>query len=358
MSIPAPQYALRNAESEADWHAGLLQLDPAPPLLQAWQWGDFKARHGWRPRRLLWTENARPVAGAQVLQRNAGAFGLTASIHYVPRGPLLDWGRVALAQAVLADLRADAKRASAIFIKIDPALLVADAPAADVLLRSGWKQSASQIQFRNTVVLDVQQPLEQLLETFKPKTRYNIRLAQRHGVQVHPAATHQLPVLYEMYKQTAQRDGFPIRPAAYYLDLWASFAQAGLAQPLIAEYEAQPIAGAVVFAFGRQAVYMHGMSGSAQRAKMPNYLLQWHALQWAQARGCTAYDLWGAPDNFETADPLAGVWRFKSGFNGQLVRTLGAWDLVLRPAAYALYAYALPRLLQFLRGRQRSTAAE
>lgn len=363
MSSPSAQHPLRNASSAADWQAALLQIDPAPPLLQAWQWGDFKARHGWQPRRMLWEDNARAAAGAQLLQRSARTFGLNAVIQYAPHGPVLDWCNTALAQTVLADLRTAGKQANAIFIKIDPALAVA-APsaeasttaAADLLRRGGWRLSASQIQFRNTVVLDLQQPLEKLLATFKPKTRYNIRLAQRHGVNVQPATAQQLPALYEMYKQTAQRDGFPIRPQAYYVDLWSSFAQAGLAQPMIAEYEAQPIAGAVVFAYAQQAVYMHGMSGSAHRDKMPNYLLQWHALQWAHTRGCTLYDMWGAPDNFETADPLAGVWRFKSGFNGRVVRTPGAWDLVLRPAAYTLYEFALPRLLQFLR-RTKSGAA-
>lgn len=363
MSSPAAQYLLRSASSAADWQAALLQIDPAPPLLQAWQWGDFKARHGWQPRRMLWDGNARAAAGAQLLQRSARTFGLNSVIQYVPHGPLLDWRNPALAQTVLADLRTAGKQANAIFIKIDPALALAapsadasTAAAADLLTRGGWKLSASQIQFRNTVVLDLQQQPEKLLAAFKTKTRYNIRLAQRHGVNVQPATTQQLPALYEMYKQTAQRDGFPIRPQAYYLDLWSSFAQAGLAQPLIAEYGAQPIAGAVVFAYAQQAVYMHGMSSSAHRDKMPNYLLQWHALQWAHARGCTLYDMWGAPDNFETTDPLAGVWRFKSGFNGRVVRTPGAWDLVLRPAAYTLYEFALPRLLQFLR-RTNSGAA-
>ena len=340
-----------------------MQIDPAAPLLQAWQWGAFKARHGWQPQRMLWDDNARTAAGAQLLQRSARTFGLNAAIQYVPRGPVLDWRNTALAQTVLGDLRTTGKQANAIFIKIDPALVVAS-PSADVtttaaahlLAHGGWKLSASQIQFRNTVVLDLQQPLETLLATFKPKTRYNVRLAQRHGVHVQPATAHQLPALYEMYKQTAQRDGFPIRPQAYYMDLWSSFAQAGLAQPLIAEYEAQPIAGAVVFAYAQQAVYMHGMSGSAHRDKMPNYLLQWHALQWAYARGCTSYDMWGAPDSSEPADALAGVWRFKSGFSSHLVHTLGAWDLVLRPTAYTLYEFALPRLLQFLR-RTKSSAA-
>ena len=271
---------------------------------------------------MLWDGNARAAASAQLLQRSARTFGLNAVIQYVPHGPLLDWRNTALAQTVLADLRTAGKQANAIFIKIDPALAVtapgADASttaAADLLARSGWKLSASQIQFRNTVVLDLQQPLEKLLADFKPKTRYNIRLAQRHGVQVQPATAQQLPALYDLYKQTAQRDGFPIRPQAYYLDLWSSFAQAGLAQPMIAEYGAQPIAGAVVFAYAQQAVYMHGMSASTHRDKMPNDLLQWHALQWALACGARAQPgraagrTHGHGGNRAAAAGPAAVWR-------------------------------------------------
>ena len=79
---------------------------------------------------------------------------------------------------------------------------------------------------------------------------------------------------------------------------------------------------------------------------MPNYALQWAAMQWAKSRGCTEYDLWGIPDEdeatleaqyLERSDDLWGVYRFKRGWGGQLVRSIGAWDQVYNPALYAAY---------------------
>jgi lipid II:glycine glycyltransferase (peptidoglycan interpeptide bridge formation enzyme) len=93
------------------------------------------------------------------------------------------------------------------------------------------------------------------------------------------------------------------------------------------------------------------MSRSEHRQKMPNHLLQWEAMQRARAAGCRVYDLWGAPQVFDQSDPLWGVYRFKDGFGGQVVRCLGAWDRPVRPLLYRLYTQALPRLLAMMRRR-------
>jgi lipid II:glycine glycyltransferase (peptidoglycan interpeptide bridge formation enzyme) len=86
---------------------------------------------------------------------------------------------------------------------------------------------------------------------------------------------------------------------------------------------------------------------------MPNHALQWAAMRWAKARGCTLYDLWGIPDEVGAhpdayAEPeswgeggLWGVYRFKQGFGGQVVRYTGAWDMPLSQPGYALYKLAL-----------------
>jgi lipid II:glycine glycyltransferase (peptidoglycan interpeptide bridge formation enzyme) len=91
------------------------------------------------------------------------------------------------------------------------------------------------------------------------------------------------------------------------------------------------------------------MSRDLHRDKMPNYLLQWEAMRWARAQGCTTYDLWGAPDEASEDDPLWGVYRFKSGFGAQVLRTIGAWDLPKRPLLYGAYSTALPPLMTVLR---------
>ena len=96
---------------------------------------------------------------------------------------------------------------------------------------------------------------------------------------------------------------------------------------------------------------MYGMSRPIYRDKMPNYLLQWEAMIRSKAAGCKTYDLWGAPDNFHEDDPMWGVYRFKEGFGGEIIRYIGAWDLPLRPLQYRFYMHILPRFLDILRWR-------
>jgi peptidoglycan pentaglycine glycine transferase (the first glycine) len=183
----------------------------------------------------------------------------------------------------------------------------------------------------------------------KQKTRYNVRLAERKGVRVRTGNANDLPLLYHLYAETSIRDGFVIRSEEYYYNTWQTFLQAGLAEALIAEVEGEPVAAIVIFTFAGKAWYVYGMSNEAHREKMPNYLLQWHAIQHAQSRGCSSYDLWGAPDEFNETDPLWKVYRFKDGLGGRIVRHVGAWDLPTRPAIYKLYTNTLPQFLNILR---------
>jgi lipid II:glycine glycyltransferase (peptidoglycan interpeptide bridge formation enzyme) len=218
----------------------------------------------------------------------------------------------------------------------------------------GFQFSQDQIQYRNTVIIDLALSEDKLLARMKQKTRYNVRLAARKGVTVRVGTDTDLEMLYRMYAETSVRDGFVIREQGYYLDLWHTFLQAGLLEPLIAEVDGDPVGGVMIFRFGSTAYYLNGMSRDAHREKMPNYLLQWDAARRAKAAGCTVYDLWGAPHEFHENDPMWGVFRFKEGLGGEVVQHIGAWDLPIRPLTYKLYTQILPRVLDFMRGRGRA----
>lgn len=125
-------------------------------------------------------------------------------------------------------------------------------------------------------------------------------------------------------------------------------------EPLIAEVNSEPVAAIFVFYFAGRAYYVYGMSRDMHREKMPTYLLQWEAMKRAKARGCTAYDLWGAPDVFDESDSMWGVYRFKEGLGGKVVRTLGAWDYAPSVLWYKLYSDIMPRVLDVMRSRGRS----
>ena len=169
-------------------------------------------------------------------------------------------------------------------------------------------------------------------------------------------------MLYRMYAETSIRDGFVIRNEQYYRTVWTIFMRAGQsevipsAEPLIAEVDGEPVAAIFIFYFAGRAYYLYGMSREVHREKMPNYLLQWEAMKRAKSGGCHTYDLWGAPDNFDESDSLWGVFRFKEGLGGQVVRTLGEWDYAPNSFSYNLYTKIMPRILNVMRSRgNRST---
>ena len=339
-----------------------------PHLLHTWQWGEVKSRFGWQPSHRVWGDQNNPEAAALILLRtiSIGGFGARLRIMYLPKGPLLrDWGDKALRRRVLTDLKDMASQKGSIFVKIDPDVLLGrgipgtesrceDPVGAAVvreLVSNGWHYSDEQIQFRNTVLVDLNRSEDEILTHMKQKTRYNVRLASRKGVVLRVANMDDFGLLYRMYAETSLRDGFVIRGEDYYQTLWNTFFKAGMCEPLIAEVDGEPIAAVMIFRFAGKAYYLHGMSRQLHRNKMPNYLLQWEAMRRAKLAGCNTYDLWGAPETFGENDSMWGVFRFKQGLGGEVIRTIGAYDLPVRPLYYRLYTQIIPRILAWMRGR-------
>lgn len=348
----------------------LIACLPGAHILQTVEWAQFKADYGWKPLPQVWLdENGKAQAAAMVLERRLrlGGFSALLRVLYVPRGPLLDFSNATLCARVVEDLENLARRRRAIFIKIDPEAVLGkgipgepdavNLPAGQdwqALLQSrGWFFSDEQVQFRNTVWLDLRGDEKDWLERMKPKTRYNLRLAGRKGVTVRNGTSADLGLLYRMYAETSVRDGFVIRSEAYYRNVWQRFLDAGMLEALIAEVDGEPVAGLILFFFAGRAWYLYGMSRNLHRDRMPNYPLQWEAMRRAKMRGCIQYDLWGAPDVFDESDSMWGVFRYKQGLGGEIIRTAGAWDFPVNRLVYTIYTRVLPRLLDWMRRRGR-----
>jgi peptidoglycan pentaglycine glycine transferase (the first glycine) len=365
------------------WNSIISKL-PNPHFLQSYEWGQVKAKYGWVPYYAVWTDTKFQVAqqlkfdndqlliaAALILKRTVSFRGLIkASILYAPKGPLLDWTNEPLRSRVLNDLQSFAKEQKAIFIKMDPDVeLGRGVPGSEgdvmdqngqavtaELKRRGWGYASDQIQFQNTVLIDLHPTEEEMLVRMKPKTRYNVRLAEKKGVSLRIGTLEDLPALYKIYAETSVRDGFVIRDEEYYLTVWKTFMKEAVsgqpsAIPLIAEVDHEVVAAIFLFIFGKKAYYVYGMSRNAHREKMPTYLLQWEAMKFAKSRGCEVYDLWGAPEVFDESDSMWGVYRFKEGLGGEVVRTLGAYDFAPNKILYKLYAEVMPRVLNFMRSR-------
>jgi len=362
------------------WNSIISKL-PNPHFLQTYEWGQVKAKYGWEPLYAVWTDDKfeviseqslvpdNCVAAALILKRQIirNGFAARLSVLYSPKGPLLDWTNEALRTRVLSDLQVYAKKQGAIFLKVDPDVVlgtgvpdseddVLDTNGQAVvseLKRKGWRYSSDQIQFKNTVLIDLNPSEEELLVSMKQKTRYNVRLAGKKGVLLRIGTLDDLGMLYKMYAETSVRDGFAIRDEGYYKSVWESFmcSSTPTCEPLIAEVDGEPVAAIFVFYFAGRTYYVYGMSRRVHREKMPTYLLQWDAMKRAKAKGCKVYDLWGAPEVFDESDSMWGVYRFKEGLGGKVVRTLGAWDFAPSPLWYKLYSEIIPRVLDVMRSR-------
>src|SRR5271157_5092061 len=366
---------------------------PHSHFLQTYEWAQVKSKYGWKPIYLVWSDKSFQFytsnelkkldlvnrssiqAACLILKRTVFSRGIALCVLYAPKGPLMDWNDVSLRNRVVDDLQSFTKKQDAIFLKIDPDVVLGtgvpqsegarednggQAVMSDLKCR-GWRYSSDQIQFKNTVLIDLSSSEDEMLALMKQKTRYNIRLAEKKGVTVRVGTQSDLPMLYKMYAETSVRDGFVIRNEEYYQTVWQTFAQSSEpnAEPLIAEVNSEAVAAIFVFYFAGRAYYVYGMSRETHREKMPNYLLQWEAMKHAKSRGCSVYDLWGAPDEFNENDSLWGVFRFKEGLGGEVIRTLGAWDFAPNPLGYRMYSEIIPRVLDLMRsrGKQRTKQA-
>ncbi len=319
-------------EIPASWST-FIQDHPESHLLQTPEWGELKSSFGWYAHPVIQGES-----GAQVLFRT---LPLGLKLAYIPLGPTGKW-----LPDLLPALDALCKSEGAFLLKVEPDHPWEDEIAED-LKNAGFQNSGQTIQPPSTILVDLQQDEDEILARMKQKTRYNIRLAGRKGVTVR--SWEDIGAYAAMTQETAERDSFGAHNQAYFQKAYDLFHPAGKCELLVAEVEGEPIAALMVFAQGSRAWYLYGASRSLHREKMPAYLLQWEAMRWAKARGCTLYDLWGVPDaNEETleaqfksrSDGLWGVYRFKRGFGGQVTRTIGAWDRVYNSTLYRLYSLA------------------
>jgi peptidoglycan pentaglycine glycine transferase (the first glycine) len=301
-------------------------------LLQTAEWGELKSAFGWKPIRLI-----SIASGVQILFRQ---LPLGLSLAYLPKADL--------DAALLPEIDEACRRQQAVFCKWEPDFWESD--RAKYKIPSGFVPSRYNIQPPRTIVVDIHDSEDDILARMKQKTRYNIRLAEKKGVTVRPWMD--LDAFHKMLLVTGGRDGFGVHTLQYYRRAYELFHPAGLADLLVAEYEAEPLAALMVFAHGRRAWYVYGASNDAERNRMPTYLLQWEAMRWARGRGCEEYDLWGVPDaeqsvleaNFEArSDDLWGVYRFKRGFGGELRRSSQALDRIYNPLLYRLYLAFMSR---------------
>lgn len=214
-----------------------------------------------------------------------------------------------------------------------------------------FRKAPTDVRPVDTLVLDLDRPDDSLKRRMKPKTRYNIGLAQRRGVRVRSASPRELGLWFGMYRRTMERHGKRVHRFDHFSNLFEAVRQSDVAdlypgaprkrhnvRLLIAEHDRRPLAGMVLAVSGDYAIYLYGASAATERRLMPSYLLQWEAMRTARRLGARRYDLFGIPGDRRPGHPMHGLLRFKEGFGGVRVSRRGCWDFPLDESAYQAFA--------------------
>lgn len=319
------------------WDTLLLE-QPEGNLLQSWTWGELQSRFGWTIERLLVQEGRHGLCS---LQRSSSIVP-GGAVYYVPRGPaVVEAARVQLLDA----LERRARAGHGIVLRVEPNDAVGDQWPA---FFEGRRFSRAQaVQPEATQLLNITLEPEALKAGFKPKTRYNLNLAERKGVTV--TGSKDVGTFARLAGDTAKRQGIHLPGTAYYQAALDLFGPRDEVRLYLAQHEGDVLAGIMVFRFGKTAYYLFGGSTDVKRELMPNYSLHWRAMLDFRALGCDTYDWWGIPEEPAPDHPWFGLYRFKTGFGGETVRYVGLYELVLRPGRFRL-----EQRLQRLKARVRA----
>jgi peptidoglycan pentaglycine glycine transferase (the first glycine) len=341
-------YYLRLLESEEkELYNNFLKKACKGHILQSWEWGNLKGKGEWKPYRMLVeNEEKQPVVALSLLERRIP--GLRKKIFYAPRGPVGDIHEQKLMDFLFSEVKKFARKKGVIFLKIDPDISKEDSIFMEYLHTRGFVDAGKGegfegIQPKFVFRLDLTPDSDTLFKNFHSKTRYNIRLALKKGVEIRDnCAKDELQVFYKILKETTERDKFLVRPYSYFAEMWDALVPPGYMKIFMAYYQGIPIAGTLALFFGDKVWYLYGASSNSHRNVMPNYLLQWTMIKWAKEKNCKIYDFRGVSGDLSEDNPLYGLYRFKKGFNGTFTEFIGEYDLVFSAPFYKLWTTLEP----------------
>jgi peptidoglycan pentaglycine glycine transferase (the first glycine) len=326
---------------------------PYPHLLQTPSWGraKCKAQPSWR--RYFFTMPAGAAASGTAGFRAAEAMadpsavessvlilerslGWGQRLHYIPRGPYVDWQDEALADLTLRFIKEFARKRSVIMVRLEPDV---PEPGFDYerMVRMGFRRTADHIQPKDTVRFPIRFADDELLAMFHKKHRYNIKLAGKRGLRVRTSASPEdVTRFYSLLKQTERRHGgvLHIHPEEYYQVITRELAADGLALLYLVEKDDNLVSASLVTSYGNEAIYMYGASDYEFRRDMPNHLREWQAIRDARDAGREYFDMWGATMR---NDPGGGIRRYKLGYHDRIEVLAGCFDWSPSPLKYRAF---------------------
>ena len=323
---------------------------PQASFMQMSSWADVK--NNWKWRGIVCKDADGAICGTiAVLIRKVPV--LPYSLFYCPRGPVCDLHNKEVFTTLLDALKELGKEYHCCDIKMDPDVGVDDDEFRKFVTDLGFKLMGNTMSFetaqpRFVFRLDVKDKTEEeVIASFHSKTRYNIRLSVRKGVTVEIKGPEAAEEFHKIMIETGDRDDFGIRSADYFKRMVTAMGED--ARIYMAYFEGKAIAGSLAIRCGNKVWYLYGASSNENRNVMPNYLVQWSMIQWAIESGCEIYDFRGVSGFLDESNPLYGIYRFKKGFNGDLVEFMGEMDLILKPFGYKIVNLASSSIKKYAR---------
>lgn len=316
-------------------------------VIQSWEWGEFRKSTGLELVRLGHYQGNRLVRAYQMTLHKVPLF--SGKIGYLPKGPLPD-------KEMVRALRDIASRRNVAFIKIEPNVIANTKEVKqEQLVGLGLYPSGKSLFTKYNFLIDLRQSEESLLSAMQPKTRYNIGVAQRYGVQVYESTKDaDFEIYLKLYFETAKRQKYFGHTQEYHRLVWKTLMAGKMARVLIAKYMDKPLVAWMLFNFGDTLYYPYGGSSLEHKEVMASNLVCWEAMRLGKKMGLKTFDMWGAlgPDAKES-DAWYGFHRFKAGFGGTLVEYIGTYDLILKQAIYKSLNIADKLRWMYLRTRRR-----
>ena len=314
--------------TKEQWQEFCLQ-NPEHSLLQDAEWGELKSGFGWTPSYVC-----SGSAGAMVLFRTLPA---RLKIAYIPRGPFgHDFS------GLWPEIHALCRKKHAIFLRVEPDFWQGTDEAKELeASMDGFIPSFATVNPPRTIMIPLDGSEDDLLARMNQKTRYNIRLSQKKDLTIEE--TDDAGLFHQLMMLTGDRDAFGVHSEAYYRKCLECFSEGKKGRILLVRYGGKPLSVIMLFIEGKRGYYLYGASSNEERNRMPNHLAQWTAMKICKEAGCTEYDLWGIPDEDQETleaqfqdrhDGLWPVYRFKRGFGGKVLRTMGSFDFVYDPLLY------------------------
>ncbi len=300
-----------------EWNDFLIKNNGS--FLQSFEWGELQGQ----VERLEIGKGGKKLLQAQIIKEKVPLF----SYFYIPYGPIFsqDISLEEKKESFIALTENIAKKEKTVFLRLEPSVFL---PETDIF---NSKIAPRRIQPKKTLILNLEKPEEEILESIHKKTKYNIKLAERKGVKIRVLDDYS-NVFFSLLKKTKERQNFISYPEEHYKELFKINSKDFKARMFLGEYQDKIIVASIVVSFGDRMTSLHTGSDHEYRALKGPDLLRWQVIAYGRKLGYKVYDFWGIDD-----EKFPGVSNFKRGFGGAEIEYPAGIDIVFNNVQYQIY---------------------